>query len=35
VSGGARAFSRGSFFTRDGTLVASTAQEGLFRLTRR
>ena len=32
-SGGARAFSRGSFFTRDGTLVASTAQEGLFRVT--
>jgi acyl-CoA thioesterase-2 len=33
TSGGARAFSRGSFFTRDGTLVASTAQEGLFRVT--
>jgi acyl-CoA thioesterase II len=33
ASGGARAFSRGSFFTRDGTLVASTAQEGLFRVT--
>lgn len=33
-SGGARAFSRGSFYTRDGTLVASTAQEGLFRVVR-
>jgi acyl-CoA thioesterase-2 len=32
TSGGARAFSRGTFFTRDGTLVASTAQEGLLRL---
>lgn len=32
VSAGARGFSRGTFFTRDGTLVASTAQEGLLRL---
>jgi acyl-CoA thioesterase-2 len=32
ASGGARAFSRGSFFSRDGTLVASTAQEGLLRV---
>jgi acyl-CoA thioesterase-2 len=31
-SGGSRAFSRGTFFTRDGRLVASTAQEGLLRL---
>jgi acyl-CoA thioesterase-2 len=30
-AGGARGFSRGSIFTRDGTLVASMAQEGLFR----
>lgn len=28
---GARGFSRGSVFRRDGTLVASTAQEGLMR----
>ena len=28
---GARGLVRGSFFTRDGTLVASTAQEGLIR----
>jgi acyl-CoA thioesterase-2 len=28
---GARAFTRGELFTRDGTLVASTAQEGLIR----
>jgi acyl-CoA thioesterase-2 len=28
---GARGFCRGSFFTRDGKLVASTAQEGLIR----
>lgn len=34
ASGGARAFSRGMFFRRDGTLVASTAQEGLFRVVR-
>jgi len=30
-SGAARAFCRGTFFTRDGRLVASTAQEGLVR----
>lgn len=30
-SGGARGFSRGSVFARDGRLVASTAQEGLIR----
>lgn len=29
---GARGFVRGQVFTRDGTLVASTAQEGLIRL---
>jgi acyl-CoA thioesterase-2 len=29
---GARGFARGQFFTRDGTLVASSAQEGLVRL---
>jgi acyl-CoA thioesterase II len=29
---GARGFARGQFFTRDGTLVASTAQEGLIRV---
>ena len=29
---GARGFSRGSFFSRDGRLVASTAQEGLMRV---
>jgi acyl-CoA thioesterase II len=28
---GARGFARGQFFTRDGVLVASTAQEGLIR----
>ena len=28
---GARGFARGSFFTRDGRLAASTAQEGLIR----
>lgn len=32
VTGGARGFTRGSIFTQDGTLVASTAQEGLLRL---
>jgi acyl-CoA thioesterase II len=32
ATGGARAFTRGSLFTRDGTLVASVAQEGLLRL---
>lgn len=31
-SSGARGFSRGQFFTRDGELVASTAQEGLVRV---
>lgn len=31
-AGGARGFSRGSIFTRDGRLVASVAQEGLIRL---
>jgi acyl-CoA thioesterase-2 len=30
-SGAARAFCRGTLFTRDGRLVASTAQEGLIR----
>lgn len=29
---GARGFTRGALFTRDGTLVASVAQEGLLRL---
>lgn len=29
---GARGFARGQFFSRDGTLVASSAQEGLVRL---
>jgi acyl-CoA thioesterase-2 len=29
---GARGFARGSIYTRDGVLVASTAQEGLMRL---
>jgi acyl-CoA thioesterase-2 len=33
-SSGARGFARGSFFTRDGVLAASTAQEGLIRLVR-
>ena len=31
-SGGARGFSRGSIYTRDGRLVASVAQEGLIRV---
>ncbi len=31
-SSGARGFARGSVYTRDGVLVASTAQEGLIRL---
>lgn len=31
-AGGARGFTRGSIYTRDGVLVASTAQEGLIRL---
>lgn len=29
---GARGFARGQFYTRDGVLVASVAQEGLFRV---
>jgi acyl-CoA thioesterase-2 len=32
VAAGARAFARGSIFTRDGMLVASVAQEGLVRV---
>jgi acyl-CoA thioesterase-2 len=32
-SSGARGFTRGSVFTRDGRLVASAAQEGLIRVT--
>jgi acyl-CoA thioesterase-2 len=32
VAGGARGFTRGTFYSRDGTLVASTAQEGLMRV---
>lgn len=32
TASGARGFVRGQVFTRDGTLVASTAQEGLMRL---
>ena len=31
-SSGARGFARGAFYTRDGVLAASTAQEGLIRL---
>jgi acyl-CoA thioesterase II len=31
-SSGARGFARGTFYTRSGVLVASTAQEGLIRL---
>ena len=31
IATGARAFTRGSFFTRDGALVASVAQEGVIR----
>lgn len=31
-AGGARGFCRGSLFTRDGRLVASTAQEGMLRV---
>lgn len=31
TTGGARGFARGSFYTRDGVLIASTAQEGLVR----
>ena len=32
IAAGARGFSRGSFYTRDGILVASTAQESLQRI---
>lgn len=32
AASGARGFARGSIYTRDGTLVASVAQEGLMRL---
>jgi acyl-CoA thioesterase-2 len=32
AAAGARAFTRGAFYTRSGTLVASVAQEGLVRL---
>ncbi len=31
ISGHSRTFNRGSFYTREGRLIASTAQEGLFR----
>lgn len=31
ASGGGRGFARGTFFTREGTLVASVAQEGVLR----
>ncbi len=34
VAAGGRGFARGTYFTRDGTLVASVAQEGLMRLRR-
>lgn len=32
IAAGARGYTRGSFFTRDGTLVASVAQEGVVRV---
>jgi acyl-CoA thioesterase-2 len=35
VAAGARGFARASIFTEDGVLVASTAQEGLIRVTAR
>jgi len=35
IAGGARGFTRGTLFTRDGHLVASAAQEGLMRPTGR
>lgn len=35
ISCGGRGFSRGTFFTRDGRLVASVAQEGVLRIGRR
>jgi acyl-CoA thioesterase-2 len=31
TSSGSRGFARGSIFSRDGRLIASTAQEGLVR----
>jgi acyl-CoA thioesterase-2 len=31
IAAGGRGFSRGAFYTRDGLLVASTAQESLLR----
>jgi acyl-CoA thioesterase-2 len=31
-AGGARGYARGQFFRQDGTLVASTTQEGLVRV---
>ena len=31
---GSRGFSRGTLYARDGTLIASVAQEGLMRLRR-
>jgi acyl-CoA thioesterase-2 len=33
-SGGARGYNRGSLWSRDGKLIASTAQEGLMRIRR-
>lgn len=35
AAAGARAFTRGALYTRDGALIASTAQEGLIRLRNR
>jgi acyl-CoA thioesterase-2 len=35
ISAGGRGFARGAFYTRDGDLVASTAQEGMVRVRRR
>lgn len=35
VSGGGRGFSRGTYFSRSGELVASVAQEGVLRIGRR
>ena len=32
AAGGARGFNRGAIFTRDGTHIASVAQEGLIRV---
>ena len=31
-TGGSRGLGRGTFFTRDGEIIASTIQEGLFRV---